>query len=194
MANKNYTTESRVENYLDKTIEDNSLDDMILSVQEYIEKYTGRNFKADTSASTRLYNGSGNQFLSIDDCIEITKVERGNNQYGDSYTEIDSSDYLTLPINNSQRGVPINEVHLKYLNWYRGLKNNRITAKWGYSENVPEDIKQAATILVANIFEGSSSAGNVTSERIGDYTVKFDSEKKQKQVYQILDHYKKLQI
>lgn len=191
MTDKNYTTETRVENYLGTTVTDGSLDNIILSVQQFIENYTNCNFKADSSASTRLFNGSGSQFLTIDDCIEVTKVERGDNRYADSFTEVSSDNYVLLPTNYSENNIPIYEIHLRYLRWTEGIKNHRITAKWGYSEDVPEDVKQAATTLVSEIYKSSDSVGGIISESIGDYSVKFDNEKKRKEVYSILNKYKK---
>src|SRR5680860_443337 len=110
MANRNYTTDALIENYLDKTVTDVDIEPFILATQKYIEEYTGRIFKADTTATARSYDGNGRQALIIDDCISVSTVQVGNDVWGDSQTTIASSGtnrYFTLPTNNDVHEVPI---------------------------------------------------------------------------------------
>ena len=183
MTDKGYTTIAKIEAYLGVTITD-SLSIYILAAQQVIDQLTGRNFKADESATARDFDGKDGQILAIDDCIEITKVERGDNFYADSYSEIESKDdasgtdyYITLPHNNDAENLPINRVLLRNRYWTVGIGNQRITAKWGFSETPPDDISMAATIIAAGMYNANrlEGQGNVTSEKIGNYAVSFDT-------------------
>jgi len=174
---KNYTDSSKIEQFIGESIS-TSLVEIIVAVQKYIENYTGRNFVADCIASARVFNGNNSQNLSIDDCIEITKVEIGNDSYGDSFTEIlstGSDRYYTLPANNEADGYPINKLFLRSRVFLYGIQNVRITAKWGYSEEVPDDISWVATYLSSSIYKTGiqGNIAGVKSERIGEYSVTF---------------------
>lgn len=204
MSLKNYTTKAKVQTFLDETISD-TLEDIMLAVEDYIDGYTGRNFKADESATARKYSGNGMQELNIDECIEITKVERGNNEYGDTKEEISAggmNGYYLWPENYSEEGVPIRKVHIRGRYWIAGWQNHQITAKWGYSETPPSAVSQAATILSACIYKHGESGGvgGVQGEKIGDYSVNFKSneesslESEFKRAKALLDKYKKLEI
>ena len=206
-TDKGYTTSAKIASYLGVTITDD-LSAFILATQLYIENFTGRYFKADTNASERLYNGGGGQMLAIDDCIEITKVERGDNYYADSWSTIQAkadgvTDYYdVLPENYAAENLPINRVFLRNRFWIIGIKNCRITAKWGYSETPPEDLMQAATILAAGMYNANQlkGNGNIKSEKIGNYSVSFDTVNGQSKwndlttANMILDKYKKFLI
>jgi hypothetical protein len=197
-----YTTEVKIETYLNKSIETGKADDAILAAERFIDNYTDRNFKADTVASIRYYDGNGRQNLPIDDCIAVTKVEQGSNVYGDSFSEIPNTGadrYYLMPANNEADRVPINKLHLRNRYWIEGFQNHRITAKWGYSENAPDDIAMAATILAAAIYESgrSGSVGGIKSEKIGEYSVSFTDDRELadfNKAMQILDSYKRLMI
>ena len=197
---KEYTTEAKVEAFLGISVSSGSLDDYINAIVAYIDKITGRNFIADEAASARLFGGSGNNTLLIDDCVEIEKVEIGSNFYGDSFTEIEASGsnrYYTLPANNSADGVPITSLWARSMLFTVGLQNQRITAKWGFSEKVPEDISWVATFLTASIYNmgQQGNVAGVKSERIGEYSVAFNNENELadfQKAQVILDSYKKI--
>jgi hypothetical protein len=202
MANRDYTTDSLIENYLNKEIPDVDLNPFILATQKYIEQYTHRVFKADSTASARSYDGNGRQALNIDDCVEVTLVEIGNNTWGDSYTTIPSSganSYITLPTNNEADEVPINKIGLRANVWTHGVANNRITAKWGYSVEVPSDIQFAATVLASGMYNENKggNTGAIKSEKIGQYSVTYADSKGAddlKRSMEILDSYRKMFI
>ncbi len=176
-TDKAYTTKALVEAFLGETITP-SLSAYILAVQLYIEAITGRNFKADSTASARLYDGNDEQELGIDDCVSITKVEVGNDAYGDSFTEVlatGTDKYFTLPNNASVLGYPFNRLALRERTFLQGIQNQRVTAKWGYSSAVPEDISWVATFLVASLYKQgiTQNVGGIKSEKIGEYSVAF---------------------
>lgn len=169
-----YTDETSIKNYLLTDIDpsfDTQIADWITSISAFIEQYTGRVFIADNAATTRLFEGRCTNKLLIDECVEIDKVEKGD-RYGESFTEITSADYQTLPYND----IPKTAVGLKRTIWGEGV--HRITAKWGYSAALPADIKFAATVLVAGIINTQTRTGTaVKSEKIGNYTVTYSDEK-----------------
>ena len=199
---KGYTTATKIENYTLTEIDisfKNQIETWIEVIEEYIDGYTGRNFIADLVASARLFSGNDSQNILIDDCIEITKVERGNNAYGDSFTEISaggSGGYYLLPENYSANEYPIDKIHLRSKYWINGLSNHKITAKWGFSEEVPSDIEFATTVLVNGIInENNTTKGDLTSEKIGEYSVVFKDNAEKgdfKRAMEILDKYKRI--
>ena len=155
MTDKAYTTEEKIEAYLGISIATGGASSAILAAQSYIDNYTGKNFKADTEASVRYYNGNDRNAILIDDCVEIEKVEIGNNEWGDSYSEIADSGidrYIPLPWNYEANGVPINKIGLRNRIFLCGEGNQKITAKWGYSVNVPDDICFASTVIASGIY------------------------------------------
>lgn len=207
MSAKGYTTEVKVETFLNEAIESGKVDDAILQAERFIDEYTGRNFKADTTATARKYDGDGSQELIIDDCVDVTKVEVGSNYYGDSYTEIVAHDsvgagtdvYYELPNNYSAKNLPIRKLLLRARHFCEGLQNHQITGKWGYSVSVPSDVELAATILVASVYKygRSGGLGGVKSEKIGDYSVSFNDDQSKadfERAMEILDRYKKFEI
>lgn len=202
MAQKGYTTEEIVENYVLQDIDESfstQIDSWIEGVENHIDLITGRNFIADSEASARVYDGDGEHTLLIDDCISIATVEVGEDDYGGTFTEIDSTGsnrYFTEPANASALGQPVHAVILQHRPWTNGKQNNRITAKWGYSESVPADIQFAATVLVAGIINAQrKDTKEIASERIGNYSVTYGSDKEKNdflQAKEILERYTKI--
>jgi len=204
MAKKGYTTQDDIENAIlqdiDASFSDN-IDMLISSVERYIDATTGRNFIADEEASARYYDGDGEDELLIDECIEVTKVEAGEDSYGATFTEIASTGanrYFLDPPNAAAKGLPFYKVTLNARTWPEGKQNQRITAKWGYSKAVPDDIKFVATTLVAAILNTQRGGGGdiVKSERIGNYTVTFNNDQNDSltdfnRALEILDTYKR---
>ena len=175
---KGYTTKEKVEAYLGKDdgVSDAVLTSYIEAVEGAIDGLTDRNFIADTVASARLYDGSGDNALLIDDCVSVTKVEVGLDSYGDDFLEISatgSDRYFLRPSNYSADSVPVRSIELSARDWTGGRQNNRITAKWGYSASVPSDVSFAATVFVAGILNFANSPGAVRSESVGEYSVTY---------------------
>ena len=92
----------------------------------------------------------------------------------------------------------MNGLLLRSKSWTIGLANNRVTAKWGYTATVPEDISLATTILVTLIIKANSNiTGKISREKIGNYDVTLEALKDQPEYIkanEILDSYKKYQI
>lgn len=164
------TTIQKVEDYLVIDIEasfESKVQQFIDAVTTYIERYTGRKFSVDEEASARIFDGDGSDEIYIDDADEITKVEVSYG-FGSEFTEV--TDYYTYPSNTK----PITKIILPYTYFWEGNQNVKVNAKWGYGENVPDDLSFAATILVAGIINSSNThEGEVQSETIGRYSVTY---------------------
>jgi len=195
MNDKQYTTQTKVEDFLNQ-YGLKSLTDIMLAVQEYIEGYTGRSFKACGVASARLFDGLGKQELLIDDCIEVTKVEVGNDSYGNSFSEISATGedrYILLPNNYSALNVPVTKILLTSRIFDFGIQNAKITAKWGYSEEAPSDIVFVATVLSAGMYNSKNSVNGLNSETIGSYSVSYNNQQQwdaYKRAVELLNRYK----
>jgi len=177
---KAYTTEAKVAAFLNTTITSGEADDAINAAVDMIDKITDRNFIAESTASVRRYNGNDSDNLLIDDCVEITEVSLGLDPYGDSTETLTadvSNGYYKVPRDFSAQSKPITELHLRGRVWLRGLGNHAITAKWGYSVNVPSAIEFAATILAAGIYNYNrgGGSGSIKSEKIGNYAVTYEN-------------------
>lgn len=100
------TTIDKIESYLLITIDadfEPKVQEFIKAVTAYIERYTGRKFSVDSTASTRIYDGDGTNEVYIDDAAEITKVEVSYGA-GSDFTEI--TDYYTYPSNAKPISTP----------------------------------------------------------------------------------------
>lgn len=204
---KGYTTKTAVENYILQNIDssfDSQLDSWIAGIERVIDNYTGRNFKADSAASARVFDGNGSEELIIDECIQVTLVEAGNDSYGDSFSTIPSTGsdkYFTYPANATVRQVPIHKLVLSARTFPNGRQNNRVTAKWGYSETPPEDIQFAACVFVSGVLNQHRQGGEeIKSESIGAYSVSYNTDAGDnswadfERSKQILDQYKRINI
>jgi len=184
MTPKGYSTPEKVAAYLGITLTEAltaKFNTWIASVEVIIDQMTDRNFKADSNATARLYDGDNTNELLIDDCVEITKVEIGQDDYGASFQEVlatGTDRYWTDPANHVARKLPIRKVTLRSQGFLWGKQNQRITAKWGYSATPPADIEFATTVFVAGIYNNSTTGGSgeVKSEKIGNYQVTYDTD------------------
>lgn len=196
---RNYTNKYNIEQLLGGSSISANLDRYMESAEKMIEKHTGRIFVADETATARLFNGNNKQELFINECISVSKVEVGSNDYGDSFTEVTkggSNGYYLYPNNYSADELPIRSIHLRSRIWIPGLQNHRITAKWGYSQYTPKDIEFVATVLAAGMYQFYRSSGfkGAKSESIGNYSVTYATQNEwadYKMAMELLDQYKK---
>lgn len=196
MSDRGYTTADKIQTYLGQTITD-SLSPFILSAQQFIETYCDRVFKAEDAASARYFDGNGKSSLRIDDCIEVTIVEIGLDSYGGSFLTPVLGNFKFLPNNAVALGVPITEIVSKDYVFTLGLQNQRVTAKWGNSDCIPDDIKFMATVLASGMYLNAKGAGSISSESIGQYTVSYKNDNNWsdfKAIYSVLDRYRRLSI
>ena len=186
---KGYTNKSQIENYLLTTVNaifHDQLDDWIAMMETHINKTTGRNFIADTVATEKLYDGNGENELLVDDFIGTPTIEING-------VALDSDQYLVYPANTEKKNI------LKRVSggiWSKDDQSIGVTAKWGYSAEVPNDIIFATTVLVAGIINYSSkdSQGQVATKTIGRYSVTYTDKKQWQdfdQINTIIKSYKK---
>lgn len=191
---KGYTTRQDIENYLLITVDPSfytQVNSWIALVETFIEGVTGRVFIADSTASERVYDGDGSRILLIDDAVQITKLEI------DDIEQIAGSDkdYLAYPANST----PKRKLVMLSGSFTRGNQNITVTAKWGYSTAVPEDLKFAATVMVAGIinFSNAKGKGPVTSITIGRFSVSYDTEQQKADILharEIVEGYKRFEF
>lgn len=182
------TTLQKIKDYLLTDIDpafESAVEGYIDAVTAYIERFTGRTFSADASASPRVYDGTDSAELFIDDAVEITEVKIGD-------TVLDEDDYRLYPTNR----FPKTRIILPYKKFYEGAQNITVTAKWGYGADVPEDISFAATVMVAGIINASNShESEIQSETIGRYQVTYKTKQQEhdfSEAQKILKLYRRL--
>jgi len=192
---KGYTDKTTIENYLLTSIDssfDSQINDWIAGVEAYIEGETGRVFIADVAPTRRAYDGDGETDVLIDDCVEVTKLETGTDP--DDLTEVEATEYFTGPKNAIARGKPITSIEFWDAVFSCARRSVHVTARWGYSETVPEDIKLAATILIAGIINFSNKVdGEIKQMTVGRYSVTYKDAKgweDLENVKTILDRYR----
>lgn len=175
---KGYTTRTELENYLLTTIDStfySQIDSWIADIEAYIDNITGRNFKADTVATVKVYDGDNTGHLIIDDCVEVTEVKIGDDTPLNKDESGIDDDYYLYPSNILPK-TKIKLVGGYFPNW--PPQTIKVKAKWGYSVNVPGDIKNATTVLVAGMINYSNNSdGEVKSMSIGRYNVTYKDEK-----------------
>jgi len=166
------TNQTLIEAKLQRTLtadEVSSLTVLIPLVERFIANYTGRNFvdvpaEDETLAETvKYYDGNGCRELSVDDAQEITKVESYDpiDEVGE---EIDDSRYTTRPFNE----LPITSIQFLYDDIFSvGVKNIKVTGKWGSSLGIPEDIQGIATHIASELI---SNPSQVKQESIEGYS------------------------
>ncbi len=196
---KGYTTKEKIENYLLTEIDasfDTQISDWIVAIEDYIEKVTGRIFKADSTSSYRYFDGNGKREIRIDECVAIEEVKIYDEAGTQIYSFTKDTDYVVHPYNSLPiRKLIINPTVSGYFT--KGIKNVKIKAKWGNSVAVPEPITFVASVLVGGIINFSNNAdGEVKSETIGDYqiTYKEDQQKDHERAMDILGSYKKYNV
>lgn len=167
-----YATVDELRDHINKTdsVDDATLQRLLNAASRYIDRKTNRpdGFVADSTATARVYVGSGKEYQFIDECIAITKVAVKTGVSEDDYTEWDSTDWQAFtgdprrPIFNQ---LPYTGLLVtaggNYGQFTSGMgiyPTVQVTAKWGYSEECP-DIIRTATIMVATRWWGRLQSG-----------------------------------
>lgn len=183
-----YTSKTQLENYLLRNIDsvfDTQIDTWIEAMSQYVSNITNRQFIADDEASERKYDGVNRHKILVDDFVEMEKVEKDGSDVTDDVTIYPAN---TLPKNILYRPA----------GWASGTQNVAVTAKWGYSETPPEDIRFATTVLVAGIINNHEKTGkSVVQKRLGEFSVSYKDDKGMNdfdRVMSILNEYKRLYI
>lgn len=175
------------------TTSDIDLTSMLSAAERVINGFCNRpdGFISLTTATSRLYAGTGRAYMSIDECTSITLVEVKDTATASSYTSWVAGDWI--PFSGDYKDPNFNRLPYTILmidptgdqvaftggrytgqrgfspeiDRNRGVPTVRVTAKWGYSVAVPADIKEACIMQAARWYkrlEGAMSDALASSE------------------------------
>lgn len=168
-----YTTIAAVENYTGKAIASSlqmQVTEWITGVSRFMDQEANRVLVADATASTLYFDGNGSSCLLIDDFVTIESVEVGD-EYGENFAAI--TDFVKYPAVAPHRKLIRREGVFDY-----GIQNVKVTGRAGYFVELPEDIKLAATVIVAGVVNAQQPGSDrKKSESIGNYSVSYSSDK-----------------
>jgi hypothetical protein len=182
---KGYTTIPAIQNYLLIEITQcfqPQVEEWIAQMESYIETYTGRVFITPEEETEKVFDGNGKKEMKIDEFVSIKSIK---------INEEEVDEFYTYPNNVT----PKDTIVLKENVFTKDYQNVVVEAKWGYSEEVPQDLAFATTVLVAGIINHSlSHEGEVQSFSMGRYSVAYKDQKgwnDYKDAMAILDNYKR---
>lgn len=178
---------------------DSVIDEMIESASLLIDREVGgwSGYFSSTAASTRYFDGSGEEEQWVDSLVSLTSVSvsEGGGRCSTCYTDwTRNTDYYTWPYNSTDTGDPIQKLVVDNDSgskgkFYEVKKGIKVSGVFGYSSTPPDDIVQAVKIQVMRWFMRSKQAYQDTSasERLGQmlYTQELDPD-----VKRLLRHYK----
>lgn len=173
-----YTDVTQVSNFLRRDLSDYEkaeLSNVIAAVKQWLDKTLNSTFDKVTVATTRYYDG-GTQYLDIDPCTTITKVESIGDDGASSYEYTAGTEYIAEPQNETVK----RELRKRLARFPHGLHRIAVTALFTeYDGGVPADIQIAATRLVAGFFNAgkiASVGGNVASESLEGHSITYNTQ------------------
>lgn len=184
--NTPYITIEELEAYLLQEIVDSfqpQVLNWIEAMSNQVELMTNREWVAGDAdyPEVRYFDGKGNSYLRIGEAIEIDEVAVGED-YAESFEIV--TDYITYPYN----ALPISKLIRKDNIFDRGIKNIKITGRFGYGEEAPEDIKFAVAVLTAGIIlNQTNQEGEIESEKIGNYAVSYKTDEQKNDYKRAMD-------
>lgn len=132
---------------------DTLIESLIQSVSRQIDDYCDRVFYTSSSASERIYTAATPHSVYIDDATKVYTVAIDVDGDGTFESTLSASDYYEYPDNGA---LPITWLETSYLGQYAFPTHRRgvsVTADWGYSTTVPDQIKEACYIQAWRLFE-----------------------------------------
>jgi hypothetical protein len=187
MALKSYalTTVARFKVFANITVVtyDTILEQIINMVTETIERYTGRRFKQTAYTGTKLDSDGGESLhlpqYPVSTTAVFTLYERDTTENEDDWSTVDSEDYYIDYVSG-----------LVYMagqgNWGRGRQLYKVDYTAGYifdnaatflSDTTAGDLEMACWRMTRTMYDEigvSSHYGDVESETIADYSVKYN--------------------
>jgi hypothetical protein len=138
------------------SVDDTPLEAAITATSRMIDDYTGRFFYRNGTTQSpvaRYYTPLDPWTMNMDDSVSITEVATDDNFNQTWDTVWATSDYMLEPVNNPQRGWPVNRVLAigRYVWPYYLPQSCRITGVWGWNA-VPAEINMATLIQAARLF------------------------------------------
>lgn len=188
-----YTSKENITAYLGNTPEmsDENINKYIDAMSLLMDNMADRKLVAEAIGSgqdyeDRYYNGNNSNVLRIDDAVVIDSVEIGD-EYGENLTAI--TDFIKYP-----RLSPHNKILTKSSMFIKGIQNIKVSGSFGLFADVPEDIEFACTVLVGGIIINQTLGAQAkVSEKIGNYTVSYRTDKEYsdyQRVMEIISNYK----
>lgn len=160
MSANNYITTSNLYSLFNiSTQYDSLLDSLCSAASRAVDYHTGRKPGAYyvTTESTLYFDGSGHRTQAIYEfcaapslvaVAETGKADTSPTSTDGTYTTWASTDYFLYPYNAPETGKPYTQLHVNLLTgtkviFYRFPKSVKVTAKFGYSTDVPAPVYQA---------------------------------------------------
>lgn len=160
-----YGTVKELRAHIDKSaiVDDWELAQLLDAASRNIDRFCRRpdGFFAAVEDSARTYRGNNKSWLRIDECISVTTVKTKSSATS-SYETWASTDYMTATgdeRNPDYNGSPITALRVDpngdYSIFYRDgtYPTVEVTAKWGFSETIPHDIKAACLMQAARWYK-----------------------------------------
>ncbi len=196
-----YTDKGTVQRYLAVDIQtdyDNLITDWIAAVTKWINRYVGFSFEV-ADREDRFYDGSATRKQEVDRFFGSMTVEILNPD-GSTFvtlTEGQANDYLAYPLNEVQKNHLV-LVNSSTIGNFPGRRSSvKVSAKFGQSATVPEDVGLVATKLVAQAFNESLKGGKVSGQEIGDLKInyfKIDEMAEAMGIFEKLEQYRDVEI
>ena len=190
MADTDYATLVELKARINKTGsgDDTPLQALLNAAALTIDNFCNRpdGFVADSSASARVYTGSGGAIQRIDECSTVSAVAVKSSATASSYTAWTTDDYIEFggdpkrpDFQPTVKGKPYTALMIKPGGDYshftsgeysslqgfkpdftvtRGVPTVQVTAKWGYASTVPLPIKEATITQAARWYKRGQSA------------------------------------
>ena len=138
------------------SVDDTPLEAAITATSRMIDDYTGRFFYRNGTTESpvaRYYTPLDPWTMNMDDNYSITQVATDDNFNQTWDTVWSTSDYMLEPVNNPQRGWPVNRMLAigRYVFPYYLPQSVRITGIWGWT-STPAEVNMATLIQAARLF------------------------------------------
>jgi len=166
--------ELRAEMNLAATTDDAILERLIEAASRSIDRACNRvpdGLRAGTVALARYYIGNGRSYMPIHDCVEITALAVKGSLTGTTYEawsspsanmagdgdwyaftgSPDARDLVSLPYTHI--AVDINGEYSIFTSGAGHTPTVQVTARWGYADDTPADIKLATIMLCARWYK-----------------------------------------
>lgn len=142
------------------TANDIELSAIVTAASRWVDSRCGRVFSTDSTATARYFTPTNPYLVPIDDAHEITAVAVDDADDGTYSTSWSSTDWQARPVNQrgpqGQTGWPytsIVAVEARRFDLGSLRPSVKVTAKWGWSAGVPDDVKQATLMIAARLYE-----------------------------------------
>jgi hypothetical protein len=134
---------------------------LITRTSRLIDRLLGREPGAFAAgaATARLFDGSGRRELWVDEMAAAPTLVEVDETGDLSYVAWAGTDYSVWPYNSTPyTRLDVDQMNGSKAAWYAFPRGVRVTARWGYSLAVPDDVKQAVLIQTVRNFKRAQQA------------------------------------